>query len=91
MDPANHPNSGAALEESIKHQGDAGLDLQVRSLRHNTRGIPEEPDRQRQSQLAALRLGQQAAVSRLRIVCNSSSETVPFRPSRSLPFGVPGS
>src|SRR5438105_3856060 len=57
---ANHPNGGTALEESIKHQCDAGLDLQVRSLRHDARGIPDEPDRQRQSQLAALRLGQEA-------------------------------
>jgi hypothetical protein len=90
---ADHPNSRAALEEGIKHQCDAGLDLQVRGLRHNARGIPDEPDRQRQIKASSPRsaLANRPAVSRLRIVCNSSSEMVPFRPSRSLPFGVPGS
>jgi len=45
VERADHPYSRAALEEGIKHQCDAGLDLQVRGLRHNARGIPDEPDR----------------------------------------------
>ena len=45
VERADHPYSRAALEEGIKHQSDAGLDLQVRGLRHDARGIPDEPDR----------------------------------------------
>ena len=45
VERADHPYSRAALEEGIKHQCDAGLDLQVRGLRHDARGIPDEPDR----------------------------------------------
>ena len=60
MERTDHPNRRATLEKGIKYQPDAGLDLQVRNLRHDARGIPDEPDRQRQSQLAALRLGQEA-------------------------------
>src|SRR5437588_7567100 len=60
MEGADDPNRGAAFEEGIKHQRYAGLNLQVRSLRHDARDIPYETDRQRQGQLAALRLGQEA-------------------------------
>ena len=60
MESADDPNRRAAFEEGIKHQRYAGLNLQVRSLRHDARDIPYETDRQRQGQLAALRLGQEA-------------------------------
>ena len=81
----------AALEKGVEHQSDPGLHLPVRGLGDDTGGVAHQPNRQWQGQLPRSALASRPAVRRLRIVCSSSSEIVPFSPSSSRPFGVPGS
>ena len=83
VERADHPNRGAALQEGIKHQCDAGLE----PLRSGA--FVTTPEASRTSPIGNVKassprsaLANKPAVSRLRIVCNSSFEMVPFKPSR---------